>query len=159
MDTLYYLSFVIITLALIGSIYLGYITFNENRKRESELKEEILQLIAKQNLSNKNTDSNLIAIDALRNELTEIINTKTDGSHLIPLLSSLAERLESQGGASANDARSTSSKTSNNDDHSVYNHAIRLAKENQPAEKIVEICGIEPSEAELIVRMHGVNAN
>jgi len=37
----------------------------------------------------------------------------------------------------------------------VFNHAIRLAKENQPAQKLVEICGIEPSEAELIVRMHG----
>ncbi|MGA0987258.1 MAG: DUF2802 domain-containing protein [Flavobacteriaceae bacterium] len=40
------------------------------------------------------------------------------------------------------------------DEHSVFSHAIRLAKENQSAEKIVSICGIEHSEAELIVRMH-----
>jgi hypothetical protein len=158
MDTFYYLSFAVISAGIVGSVFLGYKTFTENRKREDALKEEILQLLAKQNASNLNADKNRIDIEALRKEFTEIAKTKTDGNHLMPLLSSLAERLDSQ---SSNSSSGISGhvKTSTDDDHSVYNHAIRLAKENQTAEKIVEICGIEPSEAELIVRMHGAGTD
>ncbi len=39
--------------------------------------------------------------------------------------------------------------------HLMYSHAIRLAKEQVSLEKIVEICGINRSEAELILQMHG----
>ncbi|HHZ70421.1 MAG TPA: DUF2802 domain-containing protein [Methylococcaceae bacterium] len=45
--------------------------------------------------------------------------------------------------------------TPNEQNHLMYSHAIRLAKEQVSLDKIVEICGINRSEAELILQMHG----
>ena len=74
----------------------------------------------------------------------------------MPLLSAVVERLENTPSAHPDNSTEKASTTLEKpDEHSVFNHAIRLAKENQPAQKLVDICGIEPSEAELIVRMHG----
>ena len=83
------------------------------------------------------------------NEKVEALAALTKKNHqLIQLFSVLLEKLDHP----QQIAEQKESVTS--DEHSVFSHAIRLAKENQSAEKIVSICGIEHSEAELIVRMH-----
>jgi len=83
------------------------------------------------------------------NEKVEALAALTKKNHqLIQLFSVLLEKLDQPQQISEQKESITS------DEHSVFSHAIRLAKENQSAEKIVSICGIEHSEAELIVRMH-----
>ena len=83
------------------------------------------------------------------NEKVEALAALTKKNHqLIQLFSVLLEKLDQPQQISEQKESATS------DEHSVFSHAIRLAKENQSAEKIVSICGIEHSEAELIVRMH-----
>ena len=83
------------------------------------------------------------------NEKVEALAALTKKNHqLIQLFSVLLEKLDQPQQISEQKESVTS------DEHSVFSHAIRLAKENQSAEKIVSICGIEHSEAELIVRMH-----
>jgi hypothetical protein len=83
------------------------------------------------------------------NEKVEALAALTKKNHqLIQLFSVLLEKLDQPQQTSEQKESVTS------DEHSVFSHAIRLAKENQSAEKIVSICGIEHSEAELIVRMH-----
>jgi len=83
------------------------------------------------------------------NEKIEALAALTKKNHqLIQLFSVLLEKLDQPQQISEQKESVTS------DEHSVFSHAIRLAKENQSAEKIVSICGIEHSEAELIVRMH-----
>ena len=83
------------------------------------------------------------------NEKVEALAALTKKNHqLIQLFSVLLEKLDQP------QQISEQKESVISDEHSVFSHAIRLAKENQSAEKIVSICGIEHSEAELIVRMH-----
>ena len=155
MDNFYYISLAIIALGIIVSLFISFRMYRDSKEKESEFGESINSFISQQ--AKQTDDLQLLSaeIAELRSQLQKLGHQKTD-SHLLPLLTAVVERLEQTPlRSSAANKDSQASQTEQQDEHSVFNHAIRLAKENQSAEKIVAICGIEPSEAELIVRMHG----
>jgi hypothetical protein len=155
MDNFYYISLAIIALGIIVSLFISFRVYRDSKEKESEFGDSINSFIYQQ--AKQTDDLQLLSaeIAELRSQLQKLGHQKTD-SHLLPLLTAVVERLEQTPiRSSAANKDSQASQTEQQDEHSVFNHAIRLAKENQSAEKIVAICGIEPSEAELIVRMHG----
>jgi hypothetical protein len=155
MDNFYYISLAIIAFGIIVSLFISFRVYRDSKEKESEFGESINSFISQQ--AKQTDDLQLLSaeIAELRSQLQKLGHQKTD-SHLLPLLTAVVERLEqTQIRSSAANKDSQASQTEQQDEHSVFNHAIRLAKENQSAEKIVAICGIETSEAELIVRMHG----
>ena len=155
MDNFYYLSLAVIVGAIALSLIISFRIYRESKKNEAAFRDEIASFVSQQSKQTIELQSLSGEIENLRAEMGKLGANKND-SHLMPLLSAVVERLEN---SPTTQSSSTSEKKSippdNPDEHSVFNHAIRLAKENQPAQKLVEICGIEPSEAELIVRMHG----
>ena len=155
MDNFYYISLAIIALGIIVSLFISFRVYRDSKEKESEFGESINSFISQQ--AKQTDDLQLLSaeIAELRSQLQKLGHQKTD-SHLLPLLTAVVERLE-QTPISSTEANKESQapQAEQQDEHSVFNHAIRLAKENKSAEKIVAICGIEASEAELIVRMHG----
>jgi len=157
MDNFYYISLAIIALGIIVSLFISFRVYRDSKEKDSEFGESINSFISQQ--AKQTDDLQLLSaeIAELRSQLQKLGHQKTD-SHLRPLLTAVVERLEqTPTTSSAANKVSQASQAEQQDEHSVFNHAIRLAKENQSAEKIVAICGIEPSEAELIVRMHSQN--
>lgn len=155
MDNFYYISLAIIALGIIVSLFISFRVYRDSKEKGSEFGESINSFISQQ--AKQTDDLQLLSaeIAELRSQLQKLGHQKTD-SHLLPLLTAVVERLEQTPlRSSAANKDSQASQTEQKDEHSVFNHAIRLAKENKSAEKIVAICGIEASEAELIVRMHG----
>ena len=157
MDKFYYISLAVICLGIIVSLFISFRVYRDGKEKESEFGESITSFISQQ--VKQTSDLQLLSteIAELRSQLQKLGYQKTD-SHLLPLLTAVVERLEqTPTTSSAANKVSQASQAEQQDEHSVFNHAIRLAKENQSAEKIVAIRGIEPSEAELIVRMHSQN--
>jgi hypothetical protein len=157
MDNFYYISLAVIALGIIVSLFISFRVYRDGKEQKSEFGESITSFISQQ--AKQTSDLQLLSteIAELRSQLQKLSHQKTD-SHLLPLLAAVVERLEqTPTTSSAANKVSQASQAEQQDEHSVFNHAIRLAKENQSAEKIVAICGIEPSEAELIVRMHSQN--
>jgi len=157
MDKFYYISLAVICLGIIVSLFISFRVYRDGKEKESEFGESITSFISQQ--VKQTSDLQLLSteIAELRSQLQKLGYQKID-SHLLPLLTAVVERLEqTPATSSAANKVSQASQAEQQDEHSVFNHAIRLAKENQSAEKIVAICGIEPSEAELIVRMHRQN--
>jgi hypothetical protein len=155
MDNFYYLSLAVIVVAIVLSLIISFRIYRESKKNEAAFRDEIASFISQQSKQTIELQSLSGEIENLRAEMGKLGSHKTD-SHLMPLLSAVVERLENTPKVHSGNTSIKSPTTQGKpDEHSVFNHAIRLAKENQPAQKLVEICGIEPSEAELIVRMHG----
>jgi hypothetical protein len=157
MDNFYYTSLAVIALGIILSLFISFRVYRDSKEKDSEFGESINSFISQQ--AKQTNDLQLLSteIAELRSQLQKLDHQKTD-SHLLPLLTAVVERLEQTPTTSSSANKvSQASQAEQQDEHSVFNHAIRLAKENQSAEKIVAICGIEPSEAELIVRMHSQN--
>jgi alpha-N-acetylglucosamine transferase len=154
MDNFYYLSLAVIVVAIVLSLIISFSIYRESKKNEASFRDEIASFISQQSKQTIELQSLSSEIENLRAEIGKLGSHKTD-SHLMPLLSAVVKRLENTPKVHSGNTSVKSSTTQEKpDEHSVFNHAIRLAKENQPAQKLVEICGIEPSEAELIVRMH-----
>jgi hypothetical protein len=155
MDNFYYISLAVIVVAIVLSLIISFLIYRESKKNEAAFRDEIASFISQQSKQTIELQSLSGEIENLRAEMGKLGSHKTD-SHLMPLLSAVVERLENTPTAHpGNTTEKASTTLEKPDEHSVFNHAIRLAKENQPAQKLVDICGIEPSEAELIVRMHG----
>ena len=155
MDNFYYISLVIVSIAIAITLFISFRIYRNHRDNEQSVQDELSSFINQQSKQAIELESILNEISALKVEVQKISAKNTD-SHLLPLLSAVVERLENTPiTTSSQQTEKTSPHFLEKDnEHSVFNHAIRLAKENQPAQKIVDICGIEPSEAELIVRMH-----
>ena len=155
MDNFYYISLAVIVVAIVLSLIISFRIYRESKKNEAAFRDELASFISQQSKQTIELQSLSGEIENLRAEMGKLGSHKTD-SHLMPLLSAVVERLENTPTAHpGNTTEKASTTLEKPDEHSVFNHAIRLAKENQPAQKLVDICGIEPSEAELIVRMHG----
>ena len=155
MDNFYYISLAVIVVAIVLSLIISFRIYRESKKNEAAFRDELASFISQQSKQTIELQSLSGEIENLRAEMGKLGSHKTD-SHLMPLLSAVVERLENTPTAQpGNTTEKASTTLEKPDEHSVFNHAIRLAKENQPAQKLVDICGIEPSEAELIVRMHG----
>jgi len=154
MDSYFYIAIAAIALALMFSLGLGYRLYRDNKQREANLKDEVLQLIAQGSPSGASVQELRKEINALRREVQGFGSRKNSNNQIMPLLTALLEKLDENRAEGQADLP-MEDPNYRDDDHSVFTHAIRLAKEDQSVEKIVEICGIEASEAELIVRMHG----
>ena len=155
MDNFYYLSLAVIVVAIVLSLVISFRIYRESKKNEEEFRDEIASFITQQSKQTIELQSLSGEIENLRAEMVKLGSHRND-SHLMPLLSAVVERLENTPTTQPNNTSEKPSTTLEApDEHSVFNHAIRLAKENHPAQKLVDICGIELSEAELIVRMHG----
>lgn len=150
MDNLFFITVAVLILAILFSMILAYRLYQDNQRREANLKNEVLSLLAEKAGADR---EELQEIRELVNALRRELKTQGTAPNLAPVMSALMHKLEMAEKAAS--STPNLSPSGNRDDHSVFNHAIRLAKENHNAEKLVEICGIELAEAELIVRMHG----
>ena len=151
MDNLFFLSIAVIVLAILFSMILAYRLYRDSQQNEANLKAEVLKLLAEKAGTDREELQDIREeMSALRRE----VRTLSSGNNLAPVMTALIDKLDNTEKAVSQPAAS-STGAATRDDHSVFNHAIRLAKDHYPAEKIVEVCGIDLSEAELIVRMHG----
>lgn len=151
MDNIFFLTVAVLIMAILFSMILAFRLYRDSQQREANLKMEVLSLLAeKAGADREELQEIRDQVNALRRDL----KTQSNGPNLAPVMTALLHKLDTAEKASSG---SPSNLSSTRDDHSVFNHAIRLAKENHPAEKLVEVCGIELAEAELIVRMHGTS--
>jgi hypothetical protein len=145
MDNHFYIIIGIIAFSIALILIILYLDL---RRILNHQKLEVLSAVTIDNDKAEDLKPVLKEIESI-NEKVEALAALTKKNHqLIQLFSVLLEKLDQPQQISEQKESVTS------DEHSVFSHAIRLAKENQSAEKIVSICGIEHSEAELIVRMH-----
>jgi seryl-tRNA synthetase len=143
-------------MAIVFTLVLAYRLYQDQKQKDLDLRNELASLIQ----SNKPTaNAELVEelreeLDLLRNELKKIHSQKETSTQTLTVLTALLKKIEdTQKPASPRDSEPHSAQ--NGDDHSVFSHAIRLAKERMSPERIVEICGIDLSEAEIIVQIHG----
>jgi LPS O-antigen subunit length determinant protein (WzzB/FepE family) len=156
MDNFFYLAVGLLAMAIVFTLVLAYRLYQDQKQKDLDLNNQLAGLIQ----SNKQTaNEGLIEelreeLDLLRSDLKKIHSQKETSTQTLTVLTALLKKIEdAQQPASPRESERYSAQ--NGDDHSVFSHAIRLAKEKMSPEKIVEICGIELSEAEIIVKIHG----
>lgn len=156
MDNFFYLAVGLLSMAIVFTLVLAYRLYQDQKQKDLDLRNELTSLIQ----SNKPTANTELVeelreeLDLLRNELKKIHSQKETSTQTLTVLTALLKKIEDvqKPGSSREPEHNTAR---HDDDHSVFSHAIRLAKERMSPEKIVEICGIELSEAEIIVQIHG----
>jgi uncharacterized membrane protein YgaE (UPF0421/DUF939 family) len=156
MDNYLYLAIGLVSMAIVFTLVLAFRLYQDQKQKDLDLKNELAALIQ----SNKPTANEELVeelreeLDLLRNELKKIHFQKETSAQTLTVLTALLKKIEdaSKPESSREPERSP---TYGSYDHSVFSHAIRLAKEKMSPEKIVEICGIDLSEAEIIVQIHG----
>jgi hypothetical protein len=158
MDSMTAFAIALIAMAIVFNLALAFRAYQDSKTKDQNLKEDILAvLLAQRDKQNSNMHldvSELSAkIDRLHAELSKISADKMGQKNLLPVLGALLEKMNTP--TEPQPSPLPKNEPIPSDDHSVFSHAIRLAKENVSPEKIVSICGIDLSEAELIVKIHG----
>jgi len=154
---LFFLAFTILVTSLLILVFLMTGDKNLSRIVAATAAVIILSFYVIFSLYNKPNQS----LDPQLQQLSTIISNRIEHSLSQQLTSQIGDlqksipqqlKLLAQADTSPNQSLQI---TPNEQNHLMYSHAIRLAKEQVSLEKIVEICGINRSEAELILQMHG----
>lgn len=155
MDLIFYLVIGIIVMAIVFSMAVGYRIYQDEKTKETAIASQLNYLA-------QLTKENNSQIKMLADEITSFRSNDTTSSgnehlsqEIVALLSLIVEKLDAKDSAQFSSTENRPQNApSQLDDHSVFQHAIRLAKEHKTPEEIVNICGIQLSEAQLVVQMH-----